>query len=437
MLADSMPALFPSALPGGRGVLFTRCASSCALQEDLWVFDARSGAAHQVVAGAAMGQYLPTGHLIYIRQDGAMLAARFNLRSLTVEGSAIPVLDSVSVLDRQYPLAAISSSGTLVLRHGIAQSRLRVHELVWLDRAGRATPIDPGWTFRLTSYGDNIGLALSRDGTRLAIGLSTDTGDDIWVKQLPRGTVSRVSYDDASEFRPRWMPDGRSLMFGSNRPGQGTGGLYRRAANGTGADTLIYRAPTGIFEGAWSPDGRWLLFRTGGTVAQSGGRDIVGIRPGVDSAPVPIIVTPYDEEGIAFSPDGRWLAYESNETGRTEIFLRPFPDTEAGKWQVSNGGGGAPLWARNGRELFYVSSARDMMAVTVQSAAEPKLGEPQLLFHLPNEIYLTANEYYTPFDLAADGRFIMLRQVISASGVETPLVVVENWFEELRQKVGR
>ncbi|MEP7326918.1 MAG: protein kinase [Gemmatimonadota bacterium] len=437
VLRDSLPLIFPSPLPGARGVLFTRCASSCSLQEDLWVLDFKSGAAHEIVPGAASGQYVPTGHIVYVRQDGAMLAVRFNLGDLTIEGSPIPLMDSVTVLDRQYPLTALSASGTLLVRLGAAQSRRRQYEMVWVDRAGRETAVDSGWKFRLTEYGDNIGWALSPDGHRLAIGLSSDVGDDIWVKQLPSGPLSRVSYNAASEFRPRWMPDGRSLMFGSNRAGEGTGGLYRRAANGTGADSLIRRAATGIFEGAWSPDSRWLLFRTGGVVGQTGGRDIVGIRAGVDSAPVPVVATPYDEEAIALSPDGRWLAYESNETGRTEIFLRPFPGTDSGKWQISTDGGSSPLWARNGRELFYVNANRDLMAVTVGPGVEPQLGVPHTLFHLRDQLYMTSTEFYTPFDVAPDGRFIMARALTAASELESPLIVVENWFEELRQKVGR
>src|SRR5690606_19625399 len=286
----------------------------------------RSGASHQVVAGASKGVYVPTGHVVFVRPDGALLAAAFDLGSLTIKGSPVPILDSIAVIDRQIPLMAVSQSGTMVTRVGATLSLLREYTIGWVDRNGRETPVDPGGTFRLTQFGDNVGWALSPDGTRLAIGLSTDAGDDIWVKQLPRGPLSRVSYENAAEFRPRWMPDGVSLMFGSNRSGPGTGGLYRRPANGTGAESLIRRATGGVFEGAWSPDGRWLLCRTGGVVGQAGGRDIVGIRPGVDTAPVPIVATPYDEEAIALSPDGRWLAYESNETGRTEVFLRPFPD---------------------------------------------------------------------------------------------------------------
>jgi Tol biopolymer transport system component len=234
------------------------------------------------------------------------------------------------------------------------------------------------------------------------------------------------------------MPDGRNVMFGSNRQGtKGIGGLYMRRADGTGEDSLLRRAQAGIFEAAWSPDRTWLLFRTGGTIGLSGGRDIVGLRPGIDSAPVPVVATRYDEEAIAISPNGRWLAYESNETGRTEIFVRPFPNTQAGKRQVSNGGGVAPLWSRNGRELFYLSPARDMMAVSVAGTDEPQLGERQALFHLDDRIYMTKAEFYTPYDVAPDGRFIMARNVTEASKIEVPLIVVENWFEEVRQKTGR
>jgi eukaryotic-like serine/threonine-protein kinase len=435
-LADTSGIGLPAPLPGARGVLFTRCEGNCA-QTNLWVLDLRSKKARQLVPGAVTGQYVKTGQLLFIRPDGALLAAPFSLRSLDLTGPPVPVMDSIAVLGGLYPLIAISSSGTLIVRHGAAQTEVQRFSMVWVDRSGRVSPVDSGWTVRFTNFGDNIGWALSPDGKRLAIGLATDAGDDIWVKQLPRGPLSRVSYDGASEYRPRWMPDGRRLMFGSNRNGVGSGGLYARPADGTGSDSLILRAAQGIFEGAWSPDGHWLLFRTGGTVGQVGGRDIVGIRPGVDSTPAPVVVSPYDEEAIAISPDGRWLAYESNETGKTEVYLRPFPNANSGKWQISNGGGVAPLWAKTGRELFYVSEGRDMMVATIASGAQPVVGTPRVLFHLHDDLYMTPTEFYTPFDVAADGRFIMGRSQTKPVAFDAPLVVVDNWFEELRQRTAK
>jgi eukaryotic-like serine/threonine-protein kinase len=433
--AGQAPLRMVTALPDGRGVLFTRCTAipNC----DLWAFDTRADSARQMMAGPVLGLYAPTGHLVYVRNDGAAFAVPFDLGRLEVRGSPVPVLDSVMVVGDLYPLLGIAPSGTLVMRQGAAFSLLQRYQMVWVDRQGRETPIDTTWTVRFVSFGGNAGWALSPDGRQLAIGLATDAGDDIWVKQLPRGPVSRVSYDSASEYRPRWMPDGRRVMFGSNRPGELGGALYARPANGTGADSLVVAADGGIYEGAWSPDGAWLVFRTGGILAQVGGRDIVGIRPGVDTAPVPLIATPYDEEAFAISPDGRWIAYESNETGRTEVFLRSFPNTETIKRQVSNGGGVAPLWSKDGRELFYVNGNRDMVAVTLGAGSDPRPGEGRVLFHMRDEWYLEPQEYYTPYDVAADGRFLMAKNITPATMTRAPLIVVDNWFAELRARVLR
>jgi serine/threonine-protein kinase len=282
---------------------------------------------------------------------------------------------------------------------------------------------------------DNGGWALSPDGRRLAIGLSTNAGDDIWIKQLPRGPLSRLTFDSTPDFRPRWMPDGRSVMFVGYRAGRGE--LYRRSADGTGGDELVLRR-SGILEGAVSRDGRWLIFRIGGSTGIAGGRDILGLRLGVDSVPMPLVATAnFDESAIAISPDGRWLAYESNETGHTEVYVRPFPTTEAGKWQVSTGGGSAPLWAPSGRELFYVSGAREMVVAAVTPGPSLQVGERRVLFRLRDELYVVDGQRYTPFDIAPDGRqFIMARRVRSEAGQVAPFVVVTNWFEELKQKMG-
>ena len=164
------------------------------------------------------------------------------------------------------------------MRYGAAPAAGRQFSMVWVDRTGRVTPVDSGLRVQFTNFGENYGWALSPDGKRLALGLSTDAGDDIWVKQLPRGPCH------GSPMTGRRSTDPVGCRTGANhvrlQPGRtGTGGLYSRPADGTGSDSIILRAEEGAFEGAWSPDGRWLLFRTGGTVGQMGGRDIVGIRP--------------------------------------------------------------------------------------------------------------------------------------------------------------
>ncbi len=431
--SDSVTAVHPTALPGGRSLLYIRCRGGrCGLEQDLWSLDLGSGADRRLLAGVAMARYVPTGHLVYVRRDGAMLGVPFDAGALEISGSSMPLLDSIALVNDVAPLMDVSASGTLVVRQGGGLSSRELYSMVWVDRSGRETPVDSSWTFRLTVFGGNAGWALSPDGTRLAIGLNTDAGDDIWVKHLPNGPLSRVTTDSASEYRPRWMAGGGSIMFASNR--SPSANLYARAADGTGVDSLLLDLPDAIFEGAWSPDRQWLLARTGGTLGQVGGRNIIGVRAG-DTTQVPLVVTSFDEAVITLSPDGRWLAHESNETGRTEIYLRPFPNTQSAKWQVSNGGGVAPLWDRRSRDLYYVNAAREMIAVAVTPGAAPRLGPARVLFRLREDLYLANPENYTPYDIGPGGRFIMGRRLRSqASQQASPLIITDNWFEELRQR---
>jgi len=343
-----------------------------------------------------------------------------------VRGQPVPLADSVG---GNFPLQ-LSRSGTLVTRVGGSGSIGNAYEMVWVNRSGRATPVDTGWRFRVTAQANNHGWALSPDGSRLAIGLNTDAGDDIWVKQLPRGALSRVSYDPAPEFRPRWTRDGRAVTFLSSRSAPG---VYQHRADGAGLDSLLIAGT--MEEAVRSLDGAWLLLRDGAVGSVRGGRDIKGVRLGTDTNRVPVIVTPFDEEAIALSPDGKWLAYQSDETGRTEVFIRSFPNTETFKRQVSNGGGAAPLWSRDGRELFYLSATKDMMAARVTAGAPISVGQPAALFHVPDDLLTVEYDYYTPWDVAADGRFIMARVHRAEGNASSIVVVAENWLTELKARV--
>jgi tRNA A-37 threonylcarbamoyl transferase component Bud32 len=420
---------FMTPLPGARGVLVTRCRGGCA-EADLYVVDLRSGEARLLQTGAAKGFYVRTGHVLFVRRDGALLALPFDLDKLEARGTPVPVRDGVSVLDGIYPLMTIADDGTLVLRAGASGSLQERYRLVWLDRDGRESPIDSSWSFRQVFYGANAGWALSPDGTHLALGIASDAGDDIWVKRLPNGPALRITFDSAPDFRPRWMPDGRSIMFSSIRRNRG---LYRRPADGTGADERITSGD--IFEAQISRDGQWLVARAGGQVSQSGGRGIGAMRFGVDSLLSQLIDTPYDESEIVLSPDGRWLAYVSDETGRPELFVRPFPDVGRARYQISSGGGAAPLWSRDGRELFFLNADRGMTVVTVAPGAELRLGEPQVLFRLNEDIYPLEREYYTPYDISPDGRFIMARLMRSTASQQAPLIMTLNWFDQLKRQL--
>ena len=433
-------AWYPSPIPGSQGVVFTRCVggAACETELDLWVVDFRSGQSHRVATGTIRGFYVPTGHLVYVRLDGGLLAVPFSAKSLDTSGAPVPVRDSIGVGANGLPAIAVALDGTLFTRAGGLSSSAETYEMVWVDRTGREAAVDSTFAFRPVAFGANVGWALSPDGNRLVIGLNTEAGDNLWVKQLPRGPLSRVTFDGNPAFRPRWSRDGRSVTFISYRNGNGV--LYRRLADGTGQDEQVLKlnAP-GIFEGAWAPDEKSLVFRAGGTLGVVGNRDIMVVQPAGDSVPKPLVASPqFDEKAIALSPDGRWLAYESNETGREEIYVRPFPNADGGKWQLSTDGGRAPLWARSGRELFYVNAAREIVVAPVATGPAPQIGVRRVLFKMREELYLANQENYTPFDISSDGqRFMMARKVRAAEAKFTPLIVTENWFEELRQRVAK
>ena len=422
--SDSMTVFALSALPHKRGVLFSACRAPCGDQTDLWVLDLASGAARPLIPAGGSGHYLNTGDLVYVRQDGTVLAVPFDLKSLRTRGDPVAVADSVSWNNVVLPYFAVSASGTMVTRQG-SGGDTRFH-LVWVDQTGRETPVDSGWSFQLTQFAGNVGMALSPDGTRLAIGLHSAAGDGIWAKRLPDGAAYRVSFDSSVTYRPRWTPDGRSITFMDNS------GIVAHHADGTGSDSLVW--PGTFDEGQLSPDGRWIVFRQGAAGPVSGGRDIYARRIG-DSTAVPLIATPYDEMAFAVSPDSRWIAYQSDETGRLEVFVRPFPNVTDGKWQVSTIGGSAALWARDGRTLYYLRSDNTMMAVPVTGAPNAPLGTPRPLFHLGPLPVIFTTRYYTPWDIAPDGRFLMLRPAGTGDAASAPLIVVENWTSEVKRKL--
>jgi hypothetical protein len=421
---DTVRTRVVAAIHGQTAVLFARGRSN--FNSELWAVDTRSRQGKLLVKNARWARYHESGFLLYA-QENRFLAQRFDPKSLTVHGDPLVLADTLIPSESPFEL---SRSGTLLLR---AEGGLVADpfEMVWVDRAGRITPVDTAWHFTPSLWASDHGWSLSPDGKRVAIGLYTDAGDDIWVKQLPSGPLSRLSFDPAPDIRPHWNREGSAVTYLSTRA---KGGVYLRRADGLGADSLI--ASGTIDEAMLSPDGSWLGIRAGSNGSVAGGRDIYGLRMGgSDTTRVPLVKTPYDEEAIEFSPDGRWLAYQSDETGKTEIFIRAFPNTSAAKYQVSNGGGAAPLWSRDGRELFFVNSAREMVAVRFTGGSAPTIGSTTVLFKIPDELLRLEYKFYTPWDVAPDGRFLMVRTRRTASSGGRTVVIVENWTQELQARM--
>jgi serine/threonine-protein kinase len=419
-----------SPLPQARGAIVTMCTSGCG-QVGIWVLDLRTNELKPLLDDAVKGWYLPSGHLLYARVDGGVFAAAFDLENLVLSGAAIPVLDGVRVAFGS-PDLALSLSGTMLYVKGTATGGGDAFSPAWVERDGTSSLVDPSW--RMTA-GANGGMAISPDGSRLAINVRGDESSDIWIKQLDRGPLSRLSFEGRTNFRPNWTPDGRSVTYLSNR-GDSTNSydFYTQRADGSGKPEMLLNLDESITEGFHSPDGEWYILRTGGLAGVTGNRVIVGLRPGKDSSVVPLVADDrYDAKVAAISPDGLWLAYESDESGREEIYVRPFPNTDNAKVQISTAGGTAPLWSRRGDEIFFLNGSLELVSAAVTRGSGLEVKELKTLFPTSGRFNSAGNSRY--YDVApGDQRFLFLQQITTTgttNATPDPLILVENWFSEL------
>jgi serine/threonine-protein kinase len=434
--------ILPKALPGSRGILFSVCDvdSACGEGEEVWALDLESGETHRVMAGAVFAEYARTGHLLFAR-GGSVFAAPFDLRSLETTGDAVPVLRGVHETGNGVVDFALSSDGTVLMMTGTSS---RLAEFVWMTRDGAAAPVDSGWTF--DPVDGDLGWSLSPDGARLAVGIERqgEYRTDIWIKELPGGPLSRLAPVGLENRRPRWAPDSVSVTFLSSQHGApvvsgwpigGDLDVWTKGADLVGEPFLLYDHDRFLADGFWTPDGARLVLATGGATNAEGDRDILAVRPGVDSAATPLMTEDYDEASPTISPDSRWIAYASMETGRWEVFVRPFPDVNGGKWQVSTEGGQQPLWAHNGRELFFFDVQRNIVAASVETEPRFRVVERTVLFRLGTEYWDVGSG--GTWDITADDeRFLLARSVSSNEAVQTQIVLVQNWFEELEEIMG-
>ena len=405
---------FPDPLPGDRAAVLT-----------IWRRDGYSdiGVAEfgtdeiRVLERGVYSRYLASGHILVLRRDGTATVAPFDPRRLSVTGPATEVLSGVGLADGFAGLVAVSVSGTLLYETSSASAG----QVVRVGRDGTAIPVDPAWTGTINS------LSLSPDGKRLAVAVLSESGGlEVWTKVLGTGPLTRLAFDGTVSYRPAWSPDGRSVTYISDAGGRNK--LFTRPADGSGSATVLAQAPRGIDEGFRSKDGRWVILRVG----VGGGRDIYGMRPGSDSAPIPLITTEFEEYSPALSPDGQWLAYVANESGRREVYVRPFPNVTAAKWQMSTSGGTEPLWANSGRELFFKSGDSELVAVALETRPTLRIVSSRSLFSVRQYF---GDVLHTSYAVSPDDRSFLFVRRLGAD--ERRLVLVFNWFEELKTRVPR
>ncbi|MEO6923271.1 MAG: hypothetical protein ABI142_05550, partial [Bryocella sp.] len=408
----------PTPLPGGRGVLFGVCASNC-VHRSLHVLDFKTGTQKLLVDGAAMGLYLQNGNLLFVRDNGVVEMMPFDLSALAVHGTAVPVLQRLDVVGDRIMLT-VSATGTVVYaaaRAGGGDVTLR-----YADHTGKVVSADPSWQGVFNSF------AISPDGHRAAVSVTnTSGGFDIWIKQLDTGPLTRLTFS-GRDRRPAWSPDGRDVAFVRDGEHGKSADVYERAADGAGADRRLLHLDRSIQEVTWSHDGRWLVVRTDNSAA--GNADIVAVRTTGDSTPVPVAATEFTEVQPATSPDDRWLAYVSNEAGRNEVYVRPFPSGDGSRWQVSNGGGGSPAWSSDGKQLYFLNDSNQLLVAQVSPEPTFHVTGITPLFNATRFEYIP---YHQAFDMMPDGRFAFLDQP-GQNATTVQLVEVDNWFAELRTR---
>jgi serine/threonine protein kinase len=402
----------PSFLPDGKHFLYYSFSVS---GTDSAIYAGALGSKEQVLVlrNNSAAIYAEPGYLLFVR-NGTLMAQRFNPRKLAMEGNAMPIADHVGA-----GRFTASSGGVLLYQEGEVST---VSQLIWYDRTGKQGELALPET---AHYSDPM---LSPDGSKLAVTIAdSPSTSDIWVIDLERKTKSRITFGPGGNEAPVWWPDGKSIVFGSNRDGAYT--IYRRSADGAGADEKVLETPGAqLWPYSVSPDGRYIAYQFFLASKANRGHDVWALPMFGDRKPFPVVSTPFNEVDPAISPDGKWVAYVSNDTGQYEVYIKAFPSGE-GKWQVSTTGSrGLAAWRRDGKELYFVSMGGMMTSVEVrEKGASLELGTPQELFRA-NTAYITG----TPFVASADGKRFLINGT-TAQAASPPLTLVTNWTADLKK----
>ena len=417
---------YPQALSDGRTVLFTFIlpptphpvvSGAARATGEVRLFDRETGETRLLIENATVGRVLPGGHLLFVRDD-ALWAVAFDEGRLAVQGTPVPVVQSVRVEIGRAVQMVVAPNGTLVYVSGGARGASQ-KRLMWVSRSEQHEMLRP-------PARDYIGAVLSPDASRAAVQVLDGEGADIWVTELGLGSLTRISQTGSGEH-PLWSRDGRSLVFSSRIDGQWQ--LLRKASDGTGDLEVIAKfesAITRVQATAWLPDGTMVVETE--TRADEGD---IGVLPASgDRTWRPVVRTPRYEGQSALSPDGRWLAYTSDESGETQVYIQPFPGR--GTRQQVPGAGWAPTWTRDGREVVYLRGGPPTDVMRVDVSPDPtglRLGPPESAAAYIFYDRRTTTRFY---DAEASGeRLLFISRSDELSDDERHLRVVLNWRQEL------
>src|SRR5579863_2359525 len=368
------------------------------------------GGETKMVTEAGSSALYAQGHILFLR-EGTLMAQPFDLKRLANTGEAVPVAEQIQTVLNSGTVGvfSVSETGMLAYRTGMAFGGL---QLTWFDRSGK-----PGPT--VGEPADLLGFQISPDQKSLAAAIQDRASTDIWTYDVSRGLRTRLTFGPRA-ISPVWSPDGRSIVFAWNR--QGHFDLYRKAANGGGAEELVYADNLDKFPTSWSADGKLLMYFTGPNVG-------LWVLPLTGAAkPFPFLQTPFAAGNGQFSPDGGWVVYQSNESQRNEIYVAPFPGP-GGKRQISTSGGNFPRWRQDGKEIFYMGLDRRLMAAEVTARGGAlEVGQVRPLFS-PTGITQGSNPFY---DVSADAQRFLLRMFPEQKAGE-PLTLVQNWTAGLKK----
>jgi serine/threonine-protein kinase len=409
---------WPHYLPGGKALLFTVHDAGVGFDDArIELLEIESGQRKILHRGGSYARYVPTGHVVFVRES-TLYAMPFDLDRLEVSGTPFPVLEGITS-NPVHGSAQFDFSNTGIFVYSSGSSVNRMAKVMGLEQDGKAVPL-------LNDVVEYYAPRYAPDGERLAVSVGAFDDADIWVVDLRRGTRTRLTFSDKSEWRPIWSADGISVAFASAR--NGIPNIYSKPADGSSeavqlTDSQNVQVPT-----SWSSDGRYILFSE---LSSDNGWDLhyLDIQEGETR---PLIETKFHQVSAVFSPDGKWTAYMSNDSGRMEVYVRPFPGP-GGKWQISTAGGNWPRWSADGKEIFYRSADDKLMSVPVNATGGGfTAGNPELLVDVSD--YLT--EFFGSYDVVPGTRRFVVLEASENQGDapdRSKVNIVLNWFQQLER----